>query len=48
MEMNEEMINRKDALYIRLIDIFVQELNGTLQVEVKNGNKLTVTFPVHL
>ncbi len=46
-EINEEMINRKDALCIKLVDIFVQELNGLLQVEAKNGNKFTVTFPVY-
>ena len=45
-EVSEEMINRKDALCIRLVDIFVQELNGILQVEAKNGNKFTITFPI--
>ncbi len=47
-EVSEEMMNKKDALCIKLVDIFVQELNGTLDVEAKNGNnKFTVHFPIN-
>lgn len=46
-EVSEEMMNQKDALCIKLVDIFVQELNGILEVEAKNGNKFTVHFPIN-
>ncbi|MCX7745085.1 MAG: GAF domain-containing protein [Flavobacteriales bacterium] len=46
-EVSEEMMNQKDALCIKLVEIFVQELNGTFELEAKNGNKFTIHFPIN-
>ncbi|MBE2246933.1 MAG: GAF domain-containing protein [Candidatus Competibacteraceae bacterium] len=42
----EDSLNNRDLLCLKLVEIFVQELGGSLQIESGQGNKFTILFPV--
>lgn len=42
----DEIIGGNNDLCLALIDFFVKDLKGNLHIEVKNGNRFVITFPV--